>query len=84
LIRRESLFKKTSSLKAVKRSTTPLLIFHGGDDKVVPTRMAKPLYVATASTKDWFIVPEAGHCKSVIVAPDVYWSKVWEFLDQKI
>ena len=75
-------FKKTSSIRAVKKSRTPLLILHGGKDKIVPTAMAKKIYVATASKKDWFIMPGADHCQSVIVDTDVYWAKVQEFLSR--
>ncbi len=73
-------FKKTSSIRAVKKTGVPLLIFHGGSDFVVPTKMAKTIYVATASAKDWFIMPSAGHCQSVIVSPDIYWTRVHDFL----
>ncbi|MBQ4236090.1 MAG: alpha/beta hydrolase [Treponema sp.] len=76
-------FKKASAIKAVSKAKVPLLIFHGGSDDLIPNTMAREIYVATASKKDWFIIPGAGHCMSVILEPDVYWSKVWEFLSTK-
>lgn len=75
-------FKSTSTIKALTKSKTPVLIIHGGADTFVPTTMAKLNYVAIPCAKDWFIMPKADHGKSVVVDNEVYWSKVWEFLER--
>jgi fermentation-respiration switch protein FrsA (DUF1100 family) len=66
----------------LRKNTVPLLLLHGGNDDFVPTKMIMENYVAAAGPKDWFIIPNAGHCQSQYANPDAYWSKVWEFLDR--
>lgn len=39
----------------------PLLIIHGGRDRVVPLRLGEALYAAAAEPKESFWIPEAGH-----------------------
>jgi len=74
--------KKASSVNQLRKNTVPLLLLHGGNDDFVPTKMIMENYVAAAGPKDWFIIPNAGHCQSQYANPDAYWSKVWEFLDR--
>ncbi|MBP5357605.1 MAG: alpha/beta hydrolase [Treponema sp.] len=74
--------KKVSCIKQVKKSRTPVLLIHGGADRLVPPKMLIPIYNAVASPKDWFIFPEAEHCKSIFAHPETYWEKIHEFISR--
>ena len=69
-------------MKQVKKSRTPVLLIHGGADRLVPPKMLIPIYNAVASPKDWFIFPEAEHCKSIFAHPGTYWEKIHEFISR--
>lgn len=75
-------FKEASCVKFLKRSETPTYFIHGADDKFVPVKMLYKNYAACSAPKDWFIFSGARHCQSVIVHDELYWTKVWEFIDR--
>lgn len=77
-------FGRASCVRQLRKSRTPVLLLHGGDDDFVPVSMIKTNYVATRSRKDWFVIPRAGHCESQYANPEVYWSKVWDFIGPEI
>lgn len=52
---------KFESVKVVSRITSPILIIHGTNDKVVPYDEAQKLYKAINSKKKLITVDEAGH-----------------------
>ncbi len=77
-------FEEASALKQVKKSKTPTLFIHGGNDEFVPTSMVKELYEACSSEKELFIVPGAGHGAALDADPDGYIAKVKDFTDKYI
>ena len=77
-------FRQASCVKQLKKSRTPVLLLHGGDDNFVPVSMIRKNYVATRSKKDWFVIPRADHCGSQFANPEVYWAKVWDFIGPEL
>lgn len=77
-------FKKASSIEQVKKANQPMLFIHGGKDDFVPTDMVYEVYEACQSSKDLYIVEEAGHAQAKDYDPQAYWDKVFHFIDQNI
>lgn len=75
-------FKEASSVKFLRKSETPTFFIHGADDKFVPVKMLYKNYAACPCAKDWYIFSGARHCQSVIVHDELYWTKVWEFVNR--
>ncbi|AIS04119.1 alpha/beta hydrolase [Lactococcus lactis] len=71
---------KSSAIKQVAKSKTPILFIHGDKDTFVPFKMLNPLYDAAKVEKEKLIVHGAGHGESEKVNPDLYWSHVWNFV----
>lgn len=77
-------FKEASPLNQVKNSSTPTLFIHGDKDDFVPFDMHGMLYTNASCEKDFLVVPDVGHAISLYVKPDLYWSKVTEFIEKYI
>ncbi len=77
-------FREASAVKALQKSSLPILFIHGDNDNFVPTQMVHTLYDAAAGEKELFIVENAGHLQSSFVDTDAYWAKVKEFSDKYI
>lgn len=73
---------QASAIKQIKKSQTPILFIHGKDDTFVPFRMLDDLYNAARVEKEKLVVPGAGHGESIMVAPQLYWRTVWDFVDR--
>ncbi|MFA7672436.1 MAG: alpha/beta hydrolase [Clostridia bacterium] len=77
-------FRKNSALDSVKKSKTPTLFIHGDQDAFVPYRMLDELYSSASCEKDILIVPGAAHGESAAREPQMYWNKVWGFVNKYI
>ncbi|MBD7914427.1 alpha/beta fold hydrolase [Clostridium sp. Sa3CUN1] len=77
-------FHEASALEQVKKSKTPILFTHGGNDTYVPTEMVYRLYEAANCEKDILIIDGAGHGSAPDVDPKTYYDKVFSFLDKYI
>ena len=74
--------KKASSLSELGKSTMPVLFIHGSDDHFVKTEMVRRCYEAKAEgRKELLIVEGAGHAKSDLVDPELYFSTIKNFLE---
>ena len=63
----------------------PILFIHGTDDKLVPYYMMQELYdLCHAPIKEMFSVEGAGHADAKATNPDIYFNRVFSFLDQYI
>ncbi|WP_414739255.1 alpha/beta hydrolase [Lactococcus cremoris] len=71
---------KSSAIKQVAKSKTPMLFIHGDKDTFVPFKMLEPLYNAAKVEKEKLVVHGAGHGESEKINPDLYWSHVWNFV----
>ncbi len=76
--------KNASVLKAVKNSRTPTLFIHTTSDDFVPVAMAYDLYKAHPGVKDLYIVRGANHTEAKYVNMDAYYTKIMNFLENKL
>lgn len=72
--------KDASAIEQVKKATVPILYIHGDKDDFVPYYMMDELYDATNSPKEKLTVEGAGHAKSDLVNPQLYWTTINDFL----
>ncbi|WP_285005683.1 alpha/beta hydrolase [Lactococcus formosensis] len=75
-------FAEADATKALSRSTLPIFIIHGAEDKFVPTKMANENFNAAHSPKELWIVPKAQHAQSYIVKPQEYQERTSAFLNK--
>lgn len=75
-------FGEADATKALSRSTLPIFIIHGAEDKFVPTKMAEENFKAAHSPKELWIVPKAQHAQSYIVKPEQYKQRTADFLNK--
>ena len=76
--------ESNSPIEAVKRSTTPIIFFHGDTDDFVPCSMSEELYEECASEKELVIIKGAGHGLAYPVDQDGYLNSLREFNDRYI
>lgn len=62
------------------RIAAPVLVVHGGRDRIVPPRMGRELYEAATGPKDWYEVPEAGHNDVFAVGGEAYFDRLAAFV----
>ena len=82
LLRAGYTLKSASAVDAVKKSKTPILYFHGDEDKFVPISMMNKLYNATSSKKEKVSIKGAQHSNSDLVQSQIYWTTISEFLNK--
>ena len=70
-----------SAIEGVRKSNIPIMIIHGTGDQTVPIEDAYKLYEAAACQKELLIVNGAGHGEAVYKSPDIYWDRVWRFIN---
>ena len=73
-------FREASSVRQVKKSRTPTLFIHGGEDTFVPFFMLDEVYGAAACEKEKLVVSGAQHGESVQLEPQRYWDTVHAFV----
>lgn len=77
-------FEEASALEQVKKSKTPMLFTHGGNDTYVLTEMIYRLYDAATCEKDMLVIEGAGHGSAPDVDPETYYEKVFTFLSKYV
>jgi abhydrolase domain-containing protein 17 len=74
-------FSKFNNLKKIKQLTSPVLIIHGTDDKVVSFWHGKELYsAAISSLKHFYAAEGAGHNNLLLAADNGYWHAINNFV----
>lgn len=68
----------------VRMGPKPILLIHGEKDSYIPIAQSQALYDLAAGPKSLWIVPGAGHNKSVLVAPKIYAERVLCFFDEHL
>ena len=68
--------------ESVKKSTVPILLIHGEDDRLVPCSMSFEIAQCCASNAVVATFPEAGHGLSYMTDPIRYERTVYDFLTQ--
>ncbi|MGL5617283.1 MAG: alpha/beta hydrolase [Sarcina sp.] len=77
--------KEASAIEQLKKAKIPMLFIHGEKDEFVPYEMLEKVYEAAENCeKEKLVIKNAGHAKSFIVDPELYWNKVKEFLNKYI
>ena len=74
--------EETTCEKEVKKSRTPILIFHGEDDRFVPDEMSKIIYEANKDMVTRESFKDAGHGLSFIKDPLRYKKALIEFWEK--
>lgn len=74
--------KKASSLDAVAKSKIPTLFIHGDKDDYVPFYMLDQLYNAAACPKEKLVIKDAPHARAAIADPELYWTRVFSFIEK--
>ncbi|OUN36922.1 alpha/beta hydrolase [Massilimicrobiota sp. An80] len=77
-------FKEASSVDQIQKANQPMLFIHGAKDDFVPLEMVYEVYDAYPTTKELYIVEEAGHAQSKDYDVKAYWNKVFDFIDKNI
>lgn len=75
-------FKEASAVNQLKKSTLPMLFIHGTKDHSVPYEMLERVYEAAAGEKEKLVIEEAGHMMSYRLQPDLYWKRVFDFVEK--
>jgi fermentation-respiration switch protein FrsA (DUF1100 family) len=74
-------FDQVSPIRAIKSVKVPILFIHGGKDDYVPTEMSKELFETKSGKKELWLVPNAGHAKSISIDPAGYQKTVEYFVN---
>lgn len=74
--------KEASALKQIKKNNLPIFFIHGAEDDFVPTHMVFELYNETKSEKELMIVNGAGHGVSEMIDKELYWKRIFLFVDK--
>ena len=72
-------FNNAARIRGLK---APLLMVHGGDDKLVPIEHGKALFAAAPGAKQFFVVQGAGHNDTYVTGADEYLRTLREFADR--
>ena len=72
--------EETSALEGAKRSTVPILLLHGEDDRFVPLEMSREIHENSNGCTSLATFPKAGHGLSYMIVPKEYEAVCFEFL----
>lgn len=76
--------KKASALTQLSKTKLPILFIHGDHNIIVPTAMAHTLYERCPGKKQLYIVKNSDHNITMFSEPDVYFSTIFQFIQQYI
>lgn len=71
--------KDTPTDIVIANCTTPILFIHGENDRFAPYEDTVRMHLKYSGPKAFLSVPNAGHCMSYIVDPEVYTNTVYRF-----
>ncbi|MFV0559712.1 MAG: alpha/beta hydrolase [Enterococcus sp.] len=74
--------KQASATRQLGSNHLPLLVIHGSEDKLVPTREAYTAIEATAGEKELCLLEGSVHLAGSTHEITVYWDRVTKFLDK--
>ena len=80
-----SAVSEAAPIHQVHNINVPILFIHGTEDKLVPYYMMQELYDAChAPIKEMFTVEGAGHADAKAINPNLYFNRIFSFLNQYI
>ncbi|WP_051204932.1 alpha/beta hydrolase [Butyrivibrio sp. VCD2006] len=74
-------FWEASAIDQVRKTKIPIMFIHGSKDNFVNADMVYELYDACPTQKDIYVVEGAGHGQAMYLDPDLYFEKVFNFID---
>ena len=74
--------KKKAAKSKGARLRTPLLVFHGDRDEIVPYRLGEKLFEVAPEPKAFETIVGAGHNDTTQVGGRPYFERIRRFLDQ--
>lgn len=78
-----SVLRDADCIRAVKRNKLPILFIHGSCDDFVPFEMQDKLYNAAVSQqKEKLVVYGAKHIESLRIDEELYWDKIFSFIEK--
>lgn len=77
-------FKEASSINQLQKSTLPMLFIHGTLDEAVPFKMLDQVYDAAKGEKEKLVVEGAAHVGSYRLVPELYWDRVFKFIEKHL
>lgn len=72
--------KDMRPIDALDDNQVPVLFIHGQADDLIMPENSQRMYERTKGEREIWLVPDAGHAESVLVAPEAYRAHVQEFL----
>jgi fermentation-respiration switch protein FrsA (DUF1100 family) len=75
---------KFDSISKVPHLRAPVLFIHGDSDTIVPVRMGRRLYEASAEPKEWYELRGAGHNDMLMVGGADYFRRFAEFVREHV
>ena len=77
--------RKASSVEQLKKTSIPMLFIHGSNDRFVRSSMLDENYDAKVDgPKEKLLVEGAAHGESEVVAPDLYYRTIHDFLGKYV
>lgn len=73
--------RDASPLRAVAKSSVPILFIHGDEDRMIDVGMSYELFEAASCEKELFIVEGAGHAQAQDKDPEEYYGRIGTFLE---
>ena len=70
------------NLEKIGRLKSPLLVFHGDRDGIVPHRMGKELFDRAPQPKSFYSIAGAGHNDTYSVGGPAYWQRWRELVEE--
>ena len=70
------------NLEKIERLTSPLLVFHGDRDDIVPQWMGKELFDRAPQPKSFYSIVGAGHNDTYGVGGAAYWQRWRQLVDE--
>lgn len=70
------------NLAKISQLKTPLLIFHGEQDEIVPLQMGRELFEKAPQPKQLYAIPRAGHNDTYDVGGAGYWQQWRKFMER--
>ncbi len=71
-----------ASERKIREIRTPLLVFHGDRDELVPWELGRRLYEAAPEPKAFETIEGAGHNDTTLVGGPAYFQRIARFLDE--
>jgi alpha-beta hydrolase superfamily lysophospholipase len=73
-----------TAAERAKESHLPILIFHGKEDKFVPTQCSINIANAVGDRAKLILIDDAAHAECVYYATDLYKKELIEFLNSNM